>query len=243
MVGKEIRVRSLRDPSNYYTISYVAKDDTIQPKTCSCASYQNSHDRCKHLFLVERYMEVVPKDGPDPSSVEGSISGVPTEMAVQDLRSSGNGASHLAAASVADPMVASAAGIFEAWTTDTPRAGEMQSQIPMEVQSEEEDDSHDIPFIANSGDVQVSFDRIGVPCSPPPSYVADRELRYFREGQAIQETWNDLTGTLHGMSISSKLAERHGQERMRNMVAQLQAMISTWQEAIGQKQPGAAQRR
>jgi hypothetical protein len=58
------------------------------------------------------------------------------------------------------------------------------------VQNAEKYASHDIPVMANGGDVNVVF--------PPSSYTADRERRYFREGRAIQKkTWNELPGTLH----------------------------------------------
>jgi hypothetical protein len=44
------------------------------------------------------------------------------------------------------------------------------------------------------------------------------------------------------MSILTELAKRYDPEKMKNMVAQLQTMITAWQEAIRQKQQGRRKR-
>jgi hypothetical protein len=241
-------VRSLQDPSVYYTITYGDKGDAIQPLTCSCPSYQGSHDRCKHLFLVERYLEAVPKvvaeDAPeldmtldDTVDVDDTV-----HVIVEDLRTGGE--TTRPADEPADdretalPTVGVSSNTFAVWSMD------LDPQLGVgNVQDEEDEDvleDDSLPPMATSN--LASTSRL-MSSSPPPSYVLERERRSRQEGEAIRETWNELTETLYRMSISTELAERYDQERMTNMVAQLQTMISTWQEAIGQKQPGAAQRR
>jgi hypothetical protein len=79
--------------------------------------------------------------------------------------------------------------------------------------------------------------------SPPPLHFTQQEDRHRAEGKALQMQFNELVEALYHMSIRSPLAERHDQERMRDMIAEVQAMIPTWQEAIGQREAGAAQRR
>lgn len=77
----------------------------------------------------------------------------------------------------------------------------------------------------------------------PPLYVVEREQRNKRDAEAIRRTWSESSETLHGMLVSTPSGERYDQERMRNMVAPLRTMVSSWPKAIGQKQPGAAKGR
>lgn len=79
--------------------------------------------------------------------------------------------------------------------------------------------------------------------SPPPPHATQDQDRYKATGLALQLQFNDVVAGLYNITINSTLAERHDQERMRNMIAEVQAMIPTWQEAIGQRGAGAAQRR
>lgn len=79
--------------------------------------------------------------------------------------------------------------------------------------------------------------------SPPPPHALAAEEKRKAEAKALWTTWNGLAETLASVSISTPLEDKHDIERMRNMVAQLQMFISAWPEAIGAKEPGAAQRR
>jgi hypothetical protein len=79
--------------------------------------------------------------------------------------------------------------------------------------------------------------------SPPPRHVTEQEDRHRQTGKALQAQWNNILEGLYNMSMSAKLEERHDQERMRNMISDLQAMIPNWQEAVGQRAAGAAQSR
>lgn len=76
--------------------------------------------------------------------------------------------------------------------------------------------------------------------SPPRPEIQAIKDKRMAEGQAIQAPWDGMLETLRNVSIESHLAANHDAERMRNMVAQLQSIISTWPEALGAKEGGAA---
>jgi hypothetical protein len=121
---------------------------------------------------------------------------------------------------------------------DTPITEMTMTQHDIEIELGQRENS---PDALEVDEPNIQFTRLQS-TSPPPIYATQREEAHYREGEAIQETWNELVGSLYRSSIRSRLALRHDQERMRNIVAQLQQMLSTWPEAIGTRQPGAAQR-
>jgi hypothetical protein len=200
-----------------------ADDNDIQPLTCTCASFQQTRDRCKHMFLVERYTSQ-----PDAS---GKGSRNDSDTGPSDLDNDSDEGS-LPSGSAICPTATS----MSAADSD----GDSEGDSPTPGPEAMEEVMEDVLYDRSSG--MPSTDRVRSE-SPPPPRMTQREERHFLEGKAIQENWNDLLTTLYNTSIGSQLAINHDQERMRNMVAQLQSMISTWPEALGQRAPNASQRR
>lgn len=214
----QIRVRSLQDPGVYYAIAYTIKGDEMEPVSCTCPSYQQTDDRCKHMFLVQRYTS---EQVATQSVVRNESDTAPSDSDVDTDEDAASSEEELDHSSTVVP------------TGDDENVPD--SLAPADGMMEMEDVLYQCP------DGMPSTDRIRSE-SPPPLHAAQRDQRHFLQGQAIQDNWNDLFSTLHSLSMSSKLAINHDQERMRNMVAQLQSMISTWPEVIGQRAPNASQR-
>lgn len=170
-------------------------------------------------------------------------------MVVEDLRTEGGTSGSVEERLPASDLVGATPPAFYEWSMDLdPHSGFSQEGGQEVEQAEEEGEGepetrrkNSIPAPSLMNDVIPATGLMSN--SPPPSYSLERERHNRKKGEAIRETRNELTETLFNMSISTALAERYDKERMRKMVAQLQGITPSWEEAIGQKQPGAAQKR
>jgi hypothetical protein len=246
----------MQQPSIYYDIPYQLQSGAIQLQTCTCPSFALTNDRCKHIFLVQRYIRTM-KVSPSSQRTEAASddetrgNGVPTS--VTDLRTTPSGSEKDATTLDSAPRddastIAQTLRLDHAErSVDFGRPDDMPVAMPV-IQCDlgvVDDNAECVRINHDDADDAAPLTRERMPSySPPPLYATEAEERYRAKGRALQAEFHEVVKGLYNLTVNNRtLADRHDQQRMGNMIAELRTMIPTWQEAIGQRGAGAAQSR
>jgi hypothetical protein len=216
----QIYVRSESDPDVFYSVPYTTSSDhTCQISRCTCESFVKTSQRCKHMFMCERFfgssrLQAVPDVGRGPT-MDGAASDAEGDTDDED----GDGMD----------LQGGTASACEPSNADTCNEWQLNA--------------HNKPSLSAPWSSLIPASQ-GTTDKPPPSSTQQAKDQKLQDATAQKQEFDDLLNRFTNMSMSNPVRESSFDLTLMVAVkADVEAMYHRWQEAIGIRHAGAEQRR